>query len=979
MATSKKNTKSTANGKPMPVEQEPPVSVKKVVHDERTHKITGFFLILIAISLCIAFVSYSFTWQQDQDKVFNSGKEFWFADDLKVENKLGRLGAWVSHLFIYKGFGIASYFLSMLPFVVGINLIFRKKIFRVWRNVFYSLTGLIYFSVALSFITKGSAFSYGGGLGDYMSESLTNILGIAGTALLLIVAGLAWFIWRFNPVFKVPKAPKMPEVKFPFGKKEPIAEEENTATLLIDESLQKEEVIISEKKEAKLPPVIPATTVKQAPQTPTPPLPQEGTTASGSGLSINDLYMLGKETELAKRRFQPEADPVNPLEQQSVKAGGNTIEGDEYPLTVMVPAEEKKVVTDPINVLSISDKPKTDEKGNPVLLINPIVNEPSGVTVVQPVPVADFKAEPTEPEPKPEAEERDNELPGNDTEESGVVVQSPSQNTGAGYPNASASKAKIASDLELEIKPSAEEIKDEEETREVPAKTAVQKVQELPPYDPMLDLIGYQYPSLDLLDTHGSEKIVTDPTELETHKNQILNTLKNYDISIQRISATVGPTVTLYEIVPAPGVRISRIKNLEDDIALSLAALGIRIIAPIPGKGTIGIEVPNVRKTVVSMRTLLASEKFQNSTFSLPIAIGKKIDNEHFVVDLASMPHLLMAGATGQGKSVGINAVLVSLLYKKHPSQLKLVLVDPKKVELSLYRAIEKHFLAKLPGEEESIITDTKKVVHTLNALCIEMDNRYDLLKEAGVRNIKEYNEKFIKRRLNPEKGHQFLPFIVLVIDEFADLIMTAGKEIEMPIARLAQLARAVGIHLIIATQRPSVNIITGTIKANFPSRVAFKVSSKIDSRTILDAGGAEQLIGKGDLLISHNGELIRLQCAFVDTPEVERICEAIGQQRGYPEAFLLPEYVDEKEMESRDFDVNDRDNLFDDAARLIVNHQQGSTSLIQRRMKLGYNRAGRLMDQLEQAGIVGPNQGSKPRDVLVKTDMDLQEILGRF
>jgi S-DNA-T family DNA segregation ATPase FtsK/SpoIIIE len=431
--------------------------------------------------------------------------------------------------------------------------------------------------------------------------------------------------------------------------------------------------------------------------------------------------------------------------------------------------------------------------------------------------------------------------------------------------------------------------------------------------------------------------------------------------------------------VPAPGVRISRIKNLEDDIALSLAALGIRIIAPIPGRGTIGIEVPNVRKTIVSMRTLLASDKFQSNNFSLPIAIGKKIDNENFVVDLASMPHLLMAGATGQGKSVGINAVLVSLLYKKHPSQLKLVLVDPKKVELSLYRAIERHFLAKLPGEEEAIITDTKKVINTLNALCIEMDNRYDLLKEANVRNIREYNEKFVKRRLNPEKGHQFLPFIVLVIDEFADLIMTAGKEVEMPIARLAQLARAVGIHLIIATQRPSVNIITGTIKANFPSRMAFKVSSKIDSRTILDAGGAEQLIGKGDMLISHNGELIRLQCAFVDTPEVERICEAIGTQRGYPDAFLLPEYVDEKEAEARDFDLSDRDSLFDEAAKLIVAHQQGSTSLIQRRMKLGYNRAGRLMDQLEKAGIVGPNQGSKPRDVLVKTEMELLEILERF
>jgi S-DNA-T family DNA segregation ATPase FtsK/SpoIIIE len=378
----------------------------------------------------------------------------------------------------------------------------------------------------------------------------------------------------------------------------------------------------------------------------------------------------------------------------------------------------------------------------------------------------------------------------------------------------------------------------------------------------------------------------------------------------------------------------------------------------------------------VSMRTLLASEKFQHNNFNLPIAIGKKIDNENFIVDLSAMPHLLMAGATGQGKSVGLNAILVSLLYKKHPSQLKLVLVDPKKVELSLYRTIEKHFLAKLPGEEEAIITDTKKVVHTLNALCIEMDNRYDLLKEAGARNIKEYNDKFIKRKLNPQKGHQYLPFIVLVVDEFADLIMTAGKEVEMPIARLAQLARAIGIHLIIATQRPSVNIITGTIKANFPARIAFKVSSKIDSRTILDTGGAEQLIGKGDMLISYNGEVTRLQCAFVDTPEVDEITEFIGSQRGYPQAFLLPEYVDEREMEGKDFDMADRDALFEDAARLIVQNQIGSTSLLQRRMKLGYNRAGRLMDQLEAAGVVGPNQGSKARDVLIKTEMELDQHL---
>ena len=531
-------------------------------------------------------------------------------------------------------------------------------------------------------------------------------------------------------------------------------------------------------------------------------------------------------------------------------------------------------------------------------------------------------------------------------------------------------KNKDAAPLELEIKTTPEK-------EDAPNNISTPQHQKLDtPYDPILDLRDYIYPTLDLLEAHGSEKIVQDAAELQANKDQIINTLKNYDISIQKISATVGPTVTLYEIIPAAGVRISRIKNLEDDIALSLAALGIRIIAPIPGKGTIGIEVPNAKKTIVSMKTLLASEKFQHNNFSLPIAIGKRIDNENFIVDLASMPHLLMAGATGQGKSVGLNAILVSLLYKKHPSQLKFVLVDPKKVELSIYKTIEKHFLAKLPGEEDAIITDTKKVVHTLNALCIEMDNRYDLLKEAGCRNIREYNEKFIARKLNPEKGHQFLPFIVLVVDEFADLIMTAGKEVEMPIARLAQLARAVGVHLIIATQRPSVNIITGTIKANFPARIAFKVSSKIDSRTILDAGGAEQLIGKGDMLISYNGELVRLQCAFVDTPEVDKINEFIGSQRGYAQAFMLPEYVDEKEMEKGDFDINDKDPLFEDAARLIVVSQSGSTSLLQRRMKLGYNRAGRLMDQLEAAGVVGPNQGSKVRDVLIKTEADLQLYL---
>ncbi|HEY1031193.1 MAG TPA: DNA translocase FtsK, partial [Flavipsychrobacter sp.] len=464
--------------------------------------------------------------------------------------------------------------------------------------------------------------------------------------------------------------------------------------------------------------------------------------------------------------------------------------------------------------------------------------------------------------------------------------------------------------------------------------------------------------------------------ELEKNKNQIIQTQRSFSIEITRISATVGPTVTLYEIVPAEGVRISKIRNLEDDIALSLAALGIRIIAPIPGRGTIGIEVPNTNKQIVSMRSILSSEKFAKSNMSLPIALGKKIDNENYIVDLATMPHLLMAGATGQGKSVGINAILVSLLYKKHPSQLKFVMIDPKKVELSIYRTIEKHFLAKLPNEEEAIITDTKKVIYTLNALCIEMDNRYELLKEAGARNIKEYNEKFINRKLNPQRGHKYLPFIVLVIDEFADLIMTAGKEVEMPIARLAQLARAIGIHLIIATQRPSVNVITGTIKANFPGRIAFKVSAKVDSRTILDAGGAEQLIGRGDMLVSHGSELLRLQCAFVDTPEVERIVDFIGSQRGYPSAFELPEYEGEEGDNDKIVDLTNRDKLFEDCARTVVQTQSGSTSMLQRRYNLGYNRAGRIMDQLEAAGIVGPSMGSKPRDVLFKTEAELEQFL---
>lgn len=850
------------------------VTVEEVVKDERTWKILGAVSLLFCIFLFVAFTSYLFTWQEDQDKVHQFGIKIFSVDDVRVSNLLGVLGAYTAHLFFYKGFGIASYLLCTFFFVLGVNLLFEKKIFNLLRNVKYVITGLVIVSMTLAFIAPDAAFSFGGAVGEMLCEWFNKWIGRVGTGAMLLVAAFSYVIWRFNPTFKWPEAKPRPK------KITTVSDDVLLDDVNIDPETG-EELVLTEVDEVFEP--------------------------TSNGKSINDLYADGT---------------LSPATDEDEPTSSNKLKGEGKGVFVMMPQEE--VVTSPLTDFDLKVNDSVDETDKGVLN--------AGTEI--------------EPEPEIEVEE-------DDFEEEEVEADEPVGTTG----------------LELLINEGVEE-------EEVPEEEIPVKAQPVSKYDPILDLRDYKYPSLDLLEQHGSEKIVHNAEELETHKNQIIATLKNYDIHIQKIAATVGPTVTLYEIVPAPGVRISRIKNLEDDIALSLAALGIRIIAPIPGKGTIGIEVPNVKKTVVSMKTLLASDKFQNNNFSLPIAIGKKIDNENFIVDLASMPHLLVAGATGQGKSVGVNALLVSLLYKKHPSQLKFVLVDPKKVELSLYRVIEKHFLAKLPGEDESIITDTKKVINTLNALCIEMDNRYDLLKEAGCRNIKEYNDKFTSRKLNPEKGHQYLPFIVLVVDEFADLIMTAGKEIEMPIARLAQLARAVGIHLIIATQRPSVNIITGTIKANFPARIAFKVSSKIDSRTILDAGGAEQLIGKGDMLVSYNGEITRLQCAFVDTPEVENICQFIGDQRGYPQAFLLPEYVDEKEMESRDFDMNDKDPLFEDAARLIVSNQMGSTSLIQRRMKLGYNRAGRLMDQLEAAGVVGPNQGSKAREVVIKTEADLNELL---
>lgn len=537
----------------------------------------------------------------------------------------------------------------------------------------------------------------------------------------------------------------------------------------------------------------------------------------------------------------------------------------------------------------------------------------------------------------------------------------------------------------MEITPPQEEPQEElamevekvvEEKEEVD-NIAAKLVDDFGEFDPTLELGNYKFPTIELLDQHGvTGGITINQEELEENKNKIVSTLKNYKIGIAQIKATIGPTVTLYEIVPEAGVRISKIKNLEDDIALSLAALGIRIIAPIPGKGTIGIEVPNKNATIVSMRSVIAATKFQKAEMELPIAFGKTISNETFVVDLAKMPHLLMAGATGQGKSVGLNAVLTSLLYKKHPAEVKFVLIDPKKVELTLFNKIERHFLAKLPDSEDAIITDNTKVINTLNSLCIEMDNRYELLKMALVRNIKEYNVKFKARKLNPNDGHMFLPYIVLVIDEFADLIMTAGKEVETPIARLAQLARAIGIHLIVATQRPSVNVITGIIKANFPARIAFRVASKIDSRTILDAQGADQLIGRGDMLYTQGNDVTRIQCAFVDTPEVAKITDFIGSQRAYASAHMLPEYVGEESGTSIDNNITDRDALFRDAAVVIVIAQQGSASLIQRKLKLGYNRAGRIVDQLEAAGIVGQFEGSKARQVLVPDLIALDQLL---
>jgi len=813
--------------------------------DERTRNVLGAFLLMFSAILLLSLTSYLFTWKIDQDHVLGSSfGQIATNPDQEIENWLGPIGAYFGHLFIFRGFGVASFVFVLISFLLGFRVLFKINLLPFWKTVGYSLFLLIWLSLLFGAIFDNSLLLLGGSMGFYMNYWLGGVFGKVGAFALIFFSALVFAILNFN--LSIPRMIQNLS-------KDPIMDSD---TEVADEEIK------DENSEAVLP--------------------------------VDET-----QTEVA-------------LEKEAVETPKSIEFGDEDVAKDAAADATKETIEDELSLDVVEVTPEP---------------EPASAEDVATQADSAVEAEP-------------------------VVNNTPEEEN-----------------LSLVV---------EEKTGDEPLPES-EKVDptEMVDYDPLLDLSKYQYPPIDMLEDHGDGSIQVEREELELNKNRIVDTLKNYNIGISKIKATIGPTVTLYEIIPEAGVRISKIKNLEDDIALSLAALGIRIIAPIPGKGTIGIEVPNQNPDVVSMRTVIKSDKFQHSKMELPVALGKTISNETFVVDLAKMPHLLMAGATGQGKSVGLNAILASLLYKKHPAQVKFVLVDPKKVELTLFNKIERHFLAKLPDEEEAIITDTSKVVTTLNSLCIEMDDRYEMLKNAQCRNIKEYNAKFIKRKLNPNDGHKYLPYIILVVDEFADLIMTAGKEVEMPIARLAQLARAIGIHLIIATQRPSVNIITGTIKANFPSRIAFRVTSKIDSRTILDTGGAEQLIGRGDMLYSNGNDLIRLQCAFVDTPEVELITDFIGDQQGYPDAHLLPEFVGEGgESGGESFAEMDRDVLFEDAARVVVLHQQGSASLLQRKLKLGYNRAGRIVDQLEAAGIIGPFEGSKARQVLIPDDLSLEQHL---
>jgi len=840
--TRRKSTKTT---------KKKPASIKKrmlaKVQNKKFRTYWGLFFILLSILLAISFISSLYSWADDQDIMDLGLYDYLFNSSIRSENIIGKLGALLSHIFIYKWFGIASFLFSALSFIIGLKFLktYNRSLLPITKNIFFSVFW-ISISSALIFSTKNYDALYGK-FGFDIHQWLKSIIGIFGEIIFLIISFFAFLTLTvngfstkvkvlvlsvFDNVKKVKPFSKIKDNLVPEKNIKRVTEKANEEkdikknkiednTIIIDLDSD-DDVLVTDKKEYKL-------------------------LDSGEEVIVTDNLSFDIEDTIKKH-----------IDDSAEKDSGKNIQKDD-------PASYRKIDVGELALDVIQNQDILSEK----IYSNVFTN-----------------------------------------------------------------------------------------------------------YDPTLDLSNFVMPSIDLLEDHQAGNPEVSKDELLRNKNRIVNTLKQYKIEIIKIKATIGPTLTLYEIVPAPGVRISKIKNLEDDIALSLAAIGIRIIAPMPGRGTIGIEVPNEKPDIVSFRSVIKSTAFQESKMELPIALGKTISNESYVFDLVKMPHMLVAGATGQGKSVGLNAIIASILYKKHPAQVKFVLVDPKKVELTLYESIENHYLAALPDSKEAIITDNTQVIHTVSSLNIEMDNRYTMLKKGRCKNIKEYNKKFIARQLNPEKGHAYLPYIVLVIDEFADLIMTAGKEIELPIARLAQLARAIGIHLIVATQRPSTNIITGIIKANFPARVAFRVASMVDSRTILDTPGANRLIGRGDMLMTQGSDMIRIQCAFIDTPELERITDYISKQQSYPMPFLLPEPETGEDDIPGAVDLASRDELFEEAAKIIVLNQQGSTSMVQRKLAIGYNRAGRIIDQLEAAGVVGPSKGSKARDVYIMDEYSLQTLL---
>ncbi|BDD03379.1 DNA translocase FtsK [Aureibacter tunicatorum] len=899
---------------------------------------TGLFLIILSVFLSVSFVSFLFTGKADQSVLQAIFDQSIQSSGQEIENWLGLLGAFASFIFIYKWFGISAFLINPLIFLIGFKLLVQKEVFPIYKAFKFISFMTIWISMLFGYMnlensTPNEMSFMGGGIGFELATLFNGLVGW-GTLLFLLFALVIFVVYFFNlntTAFKLPDTPQA-------SPKEPKAKQTQ------NETNNSDEVKVEQSKE-KLPDEVNVLTRKV--------FSHEGRENAAMNKEGDDMFDLSIEHQ-SEEEMLDNITLKSTIKNSSSESPSNEDNldkqlVDDFAKESIIAHELDAPATTPIN---------DDFSQNPLPTKDPDIN--SNIQLNVNVSTSE----------KPQEN-----LPEKKTE---IILDLPDASTSS----KKAKKSEAPSELTLAVEDTT--INEEKNETLTSVETERKKLVEeklgtdIDEFDPTLELGNYQYPDVDLLIERPQSKKTVSQEELEENKDKIVETLVNFKIGISSIKATIGPTITLYEIVPEAGVKISKIKNLEDDIALSLSALGIRIIAPIPGKGTIGIEVPNTHKEAVSMKSVIATDKFLNeSKMALPIAIGKTISNDVFITDLAKMPHLLMAGATGQGKSVGLNAILSSLLYKKHPSELKLVMVDPKKVELTLYNKIEKHYLAKLPDSEEAIITDTTKVINTLNSLCVEMDQRYDLLKEAHCRNIIEYNSKFKSRMLNPEKGHKFLPYIVLVIDELADLMMTAGKEVETPIARLAQLARAIGIHLVVATQRPSVNVITGIIKANFPARLSFRVTSKIDSRTILDCGGAEQLIGKGDMLLSMGSDLTRLQCAFIDTPEVEDLCNFIAAQKSYPSAYSLPEYTsDDSDGGNRDLDLSDRDVLFEEAARTIVSHQQGSTSLLQRKLKLGYNRAGRIIDQLEAAGIVGPYEGSKAREVLIPDEYALEQLL---